>query len=210
MADDFAKPRLGPILAALLTLAVAAAAGYAGWRYWPRSVADTAAPPTPVEPAAPETLTPGGDYYAHVKLIEAAAEFDGDAWDAGGGAPDLYHQLYWNGTKIFAAEERDDRLIAEWDLLRLDLKDALLTGEVDVATAMAAPLLRAEGTLKIIVFDDDPTFNDTAGEVTLELTVLRPGVNVIEPEAGGVRRIVLDMIPRDLPLPDLLERASNR
>lgn len=163
----------------------------------------------------PPLLQPDSDYYAHVKLIELRAappDDDDGAWDARGGTPDINFKLLWNGTLLHESPQRDDTLIAEWDLIRVDLLDAIQTRQIDVASAMNAPLINVteNGLLTIEVWDDDVSFSDEAGRFDLPIATLTEGINQFNFEEGGVARLVLDMVPRDLPLPDLLERASNR
>jgi hypothetical protein len=154
-----------------------------------------------------------GDYYVFVKLIEVNAKRgDGKSWDTGGSAPDLYFNLFWNGTKIYTSPQRNDRLIAEWDLFSVNVKDAILQGTIDIPSALNAPLVRAEpgGKLTIEVWDDDTTMSDLAGRYDYSMAMLHPGLNKLEPQGGAVNRIVLDLIPRDVKTTDLIERASNR
>ena len=209
---------------ALLTLSVVAGIAAAGWwRLQPAAARtqngaaeqsrgggrDNSRPST-----GPALVQSGGDYYVHVKLIELRpVDTEGGSWDVRSeGAPDIYYTLFWNKTKVFESAEREDRLIAEWDLLRLDLKDAILSGQVEVASAVNGPLVRVEagGMLTVEVFDEDVSFDDEAGRFDLPLETLRVGLNTLTPEGGGVARLVIDLVPRDTPLPDLLDRASNR
>jgi hypothetical protein len=170
--------------------------------------------PEPVPPKIVSlNLVRDGDYYAHLKLVELRPQKpDGDSWDGNDGTPDINVKLFWNNTLLHESATRDDVLIAEWDLLRLDVRDALLSGEVDIGTAVAAPLVRAEegGVLRIEVWDDDVSFSDRAGRFDLPLVSLKEGVNRFTFDEGGVARLVLDMVPRNIDLPDLLERASDR
>jgi hypothetical protein len=198
---------------ALLTLGVVLVSAAAGWRFLPvPPVADAEA--TIVETEEPAYLALGRDYYVHVKLIELRPRrAGGRKWEPrSASAPDIGFNLYWNGTRIFEGSERGDRLIGEWDLLRLDLKDALLSGQVEVAAAVNAPIVHAEagGVLELEIWDDDVSFNDEAGRLELAVEQLHPGLNTLTPEAGGVARVVIDLVPRDTPLPDLLDRASRR
>ncbi len=215
-------------LMALLTFLLVVGVAAAGW--WQlrgtspfASESDDVVPPTARSTAKRGTpsgsptrrtlVRSGADYYAHVKLVElASSPQDDDAWDTGGGAPDINYKLFWNGTLVFESAQRDDTLIAEWDLLRLDLKDAILRGEVEVAAAVNAPLVHAGdgGVLTIEVWDDDVMSSDQAGRFDLPLATLEEDVNELTFDAGGVRRLVLDLVPRDMDLPDLLERASAR
>ena len=147
--------------------------------------------PTPA-PRGPRLLRDGDVYYAHVKLIELRPKKPGgDAWDMFGGAPDITYKIYWNGTELRQGDHRNDALIAEWDLLKLDLLDAVTAGNVEVATAVNAPLVRATGggTLTVRVWDDDDaTLSDEAGRFDLPMKTLREGVNTIEPDDDKRRR----------------------
>lgn len=208
----------------LLTLILVAGTAGAGWWMLHNDVAATSGPDdrrtsyrTTSEPSGsvPSTLLkPGSDYYIHVKLIEfRPVNEDDNPWDRGSGsAPDIAFKLNWNGTLLYEAPTRDDTLIAEWDLLRLDLKEALLSGQVDLASAINAPLINCKegGVLTIEIWDEDTIFDDPAGKFDLPLSTLKEGINTITPESGGIARLVIDIVPRDLSLPDLLERASNR
>lgn len=201
-----------PRIMALLTLAVVVGCAAGGWYLFERHAIIAQAQVSDAE--TPTLVQPGRDYYVHVKLIELHARRpDGGKWEPRGkSAPDIGFALYWNGTHIFEGAERGNRLIGEWDLLRLDLKDAILSGQVEVASAVNAPIVRIEpdGVLTIEVWDADMAFSDEAGRLELNVDALHEGINTLAPEGVGVARLVLEMVPRDTPLPDLLERASNR
>lgn len=200
---------------ALLTLVVVAGIAAAGW--WRLEQQPDRPRPgrsTRYASTQPTLVQPDRDYYVHVKLIElGATNRDGGSWEVrSASAPDPYFKLFWNGTFVYESPVRDDRLIAEWDLLRLDLKDAILSGEVEVASAVSAPLIsvREGGILRLEIYDEDASFDDEAGSFDLPIENLRQGVNTLTPDDGGIVRIIIDVVPRDMPLPDLLERASNR
>ncbi|MEL7238029.1 MAG: hypothetical protein AAGK78_04140 [Planctomycetota bacterium] len=209
------KSPLTTILAVVKTLGLLAVAILLGVTFiMPTSPPNDDKPPSDTgESTATPTLAVGDDYYAFVKLIELKPTKNGGRWDtASDSAPDIFFELYWNDTKIYEAEERDDRLIAEWDLLKLDVTDALLSGEIELGKAVNPPLVNvtAQGTLSIIVYDDDATLNDEAGRLVLTLAELRPGINTLVPDEGDVSRVLLDMVPRDISVPELIQRASDR
>ena len=197
---------------ALLTLCVVVGCAAAGWWLFDQQALVARAEVSAVE--QPTTVQAGRDYYVHVKLIELHPRRpDGGKWEPRGKyAPDIQFALYWNGTQIFESAKRDSRLIAEWDLLRLDLMDAIRSGQVEVASAINAPLVNiaAGGVLRIEVWDVDVAFNDDVGSFEVPIGELHEGLNTLTFPESGVARIMLDMVPRDMPLPDLLERASNR
>ena len=197
---------------ALVTLAIVAGCAAAGWVLFPTQQAASAQARV-VESSEPTFVAMSQDYYVHVKLIELTARAPGGGkWEPrGSSAPDICFRLYWNGTLIFEGAEREDRLIGEWDLLRLDLKDAILSGQVEVASAVNAPIIHTAegGVLTLEVWDEDMSFDDEAGRFDLPVESLHEGVNTLSP-GEGVARAIIDLVPRDIPLPDLLERASNR
>ena len=176
--------------------------------------AGAASPSGPSEPAGPPTVRDGADYYAHVKLIELRnPPPDADAWDTNGGAPDINYKLFWNDTLLFESSTRDDTLIAEWDLLRLDLRDALLSQQVEIATAMNAPLvnIKGGGVLTVEIWDDDDASpSDLAGRFDLPAELLHEGVNRFDFNAGNVARLEIDLVPARLTLPELIDRYSAR
>lgn len=199
---------------ALLTLVIVAGIAAAGWwRLQPQDRPVRGRSPSYAS-TQPMLVQPDRDYYVHIKLIELnPTTSDDGSWEVrSASAPDIYFKLSWNGVLVFESAVRDDRLIAEWDLLSLDLKDAILSGEVEVASALNAPLIRAQsgGMLALEIFDEDASFDDEAGQFDIPIENLRVGINTLTPQEEGVARVVLDMVPRDMPLPDLLERASNR
>lgn len=212
MAGNAAKD-WQPGAMAFLTLIVVVACAAGGWVLFDRHFSAQASANV-VASGEPVAVELGGDYYVHVKLIELTPKrHGGGKWEPrGASAPDVRFALYWNGTRIFTSVERPDRLIADWDLLRLDLKDALLSGQVEVASAINAPIVRAEagGVLTIEIWDEDVSFDDEAAKFDLSVDLLREGLNTLTPGEGGVARVLLDMVPRDTPLPELLDRASNR
>lgn len=211
---------------AVLTIAIVGGAAYVGWKLFHDEVAlvrvepDTASPDPAAgttDPAAGSTararVAAGDDYYVFVKLIELTPKRGEDNWDAGGSnPPDIFFELFWNDAKVFESVARDDAIIAEWDLIKLDVKDALLSGQVEIASAINAPLVSIDeyGILKLHIYDDDAMSNDDAGKIELPMISLQPGLNTIKPAGTYVSRILIDMVPRSTPLPQLLERASDR
>ena len=229
------------VAACMAVLTVCAVAATAGGGYWllvtgprPGSLADdrpqsrmpparetgsppkrTAAPaPPPPRPAGPPPLRAGDLYYAYVKIIELRPKKpDGESWDMRGGLPDVTYKLFLNGEEFYQGDVRDNRLIAEWDLIKLNVRDALISGDAEVAGAVNARLVRAraDATLRVEVYDDDSlTYSDLAGRFDLPMKSLHEGINVLRPEEGGVQRLVLDLVPRDATLDELIDRANQR
>ncbi len=196
-------------LATLLVVAGAAIVGY--WKLSPVASIDR-----PTTTTAPAGLSADHDYYVFVKLIELRpTRPDGDRWDTGkGSAPDIYFTLAWQDSTIFTGTERNDTLIANWDLFRVDIKDTITNGgKLDIASSINAPLIHitAGGKITLEVWDDDPVNSDQAGKIEIELDTLRPGSTIIEPpETSGVRRIILELIDRNTPLEELIALQAKR
>jgi hypothetical protein len=194
--------------ATVMTVAIVAGVGW--WKLQP---------PAPVASTQPTTrpgLLAGHDYYVFVKLIELRpARADGSRWDTGNdSAPDITFSLFWQSAKIFTGTERPDSLIANWDLFRVDLKDVLTNGgKLDVANSINAPLVHAgpDGVIRIEVWDDDPVGSDLADTIDLKMSDLKSGSNLIEPgTSSAVKRIVVELIDRNLPLQDLVDLQTRR
>jgi hypothetical protein len=196
----------------LATLAVVAAAGAGGW--WmlrPQTPAAGVVPAT-----SPAALVDGNDYYFFVRLIEFKPRNGDKPWDSGNGsAPDAEVILHWRGNRVFSLPERPDQLIATWDLFRVDVKQILTSGgEIDVAGAINAPLVKAgpSESVTIEVYDAD-TFNpdDLALKTDIPLSTLAPGVNRVPlPPDCGLERLEVQLIDRRTPLAELIELASRR
>jgi len=64
------------------------------------------------------------------------------------------------------------------------------------------------------VWDEDTVGSDDAGDLMIKLDDLRPGDNTFAPAHGGgniaVKRVVIALIARRPPLPDLVNMISNR
>jgi hypothetical protein len=195
----------------MLTLSVVSGVAGVGW--WKLQPARTT---TPVSATSRPALETGHDYYLFVKLIELRpTKSDGSRWDSGNdSAPDIRFDLYWQDLKIFSGTERDDTLIANWDLFRVDLKDVLTNGgKIDVANSINAPLVNVSegGGVRIDVWDDDPIASDLVAKIDLDFASLKAGTNTIEyGETVAVKRIVIDLIDRNSDLQTLVELQTRR
>jgi hypothetical protein len=195
-------------------IAVAAVAGAAGVTVW--LTRDAPAGPQTAAATRPATVVSGRDYYVFVRLMEFKPRtFEDKTWDSGNGsAPDAAVTLYWRGNRIFELPEREDRLIATWDLFRVDVKDIVLGGgSVDVSGLLNAPLVKVgpNDPVRIEVYDDDPMGDDLALNLEIDLSRLREGRNAIAlPKDCGLNRLEVELIDRETPLPRLIELASGR
>ena len=163
-------------------------------------------------------LTAGRDYYLHVKLIELAERGpDGKAWDSvDGSGPDVCFSLTWRKNVIWKSAEKPNTLIGSWDFMSVDLRQILTSkGRTDLEGLVNAPIVHCDagGVVELKVWDNDTVGSDDAGAMTIRLDELRPGENTLAPQAdksNAVRRVVLAVIDRRTPVPELVNMISNR
>jgi hypothetical protein len=197
------------------TVLLVAATGLATWRV-------TRRPPRPRQDAAaavaPPRLTPDHDYYLQVKLIELADHLPGGKpWDrVDNSGPDVRFTLTWRQNVIWKSTEKSNTLIGSWDLLKVDLGQVITSGgQTDLEGLVNAPLIhyQAGEAVELKVWDEDPVGSDDAGTVPIRLDDLRPGENTLLPSGGdskSVKRVVLAVIDRRTPVPELVNMISNR
>jgi hypothetical protein len=191
----------------------------AGFAVWKMTGGSGAGGNSQTEPAAPPRLNRGGDYYLYVKLIELADRApNASVWDrVDDSGPDIAFQLKWRNNVIWDAAVKSDTLIGSWDLMKIDLKQLVMSGgQADLEGALNAPLVHYEPgeTVELNVWDADAVgAYDTAGKVIIKLDDLGPGETTITPtgpEAKAVKRVVLALIDRKTPVPELIKAMSNR
>ena len=136
---------------------------------------------------------------------------------ADGSGPDLRFSLTWHKNVIWNSPEKQNALIGSWDLMKVDLKQIITSGgQADLADLVNAPLVhytRGE-TVALKVWDEDPVGSDDVGKVTLELNDLHVGDNLLAPQAAdpkaALKRVIVTVIDRRTPIPELAELISNR
>lgn len=200
------------------TVLLVAASGLATWQ-WSRSPGASSPIGAASQPAeAPPRLVLGHDYYIHVKLIELAERRpDGKAWDSvDGSGPDIKFSLKWHANVIWKSSEKSDTLIGSWDLVKVDVRQMLTSGSsTDLEQLVNAPIVHFEpgGAVEMKVWDEDTVGSDDAGTIHLKLDELRPGENVLLPKQDkscAIKRVVLAVIDRRTPVPELVNMISNR
>ena len=212
------RSRVLPWLWATGAVLLVAGSGLATWQ-WRRSAAlapATAAGTRPAE-STPHLLA-GHDYYLHVNLIELTERRpDGKAWDSvDGSGPDIKFSLTWRHNVIWNSPEKPDTLIGSWDFLKVDLRQMIVTGgPTDLEGMVNAPLVHCEKgeTVELKVWDNDTVGSDDAGSLVLKLDDLRPGENTLTPpldKQHAIKRVVLALIDRRTPVPELVNMISNR
>ena len=202
---------------AALMVALAAGSGYAVWRL----AGGASGMGGSSEPAstAPARLTRGNDYYLYVKLIELAERApNGSVWDrVDKSGPDIRFRLTWRSNVVWDASVKNDTLIGSWDLMKIDLRQVIASGgQAELEGSLNAPLIHYEPgeTVELSVWDDDAVGSyDSAGKVVLRLDELGPGETTLTPvgsDAKAIKRVVLALIDRRTPVPELIQTMSNR
>ena len=196
-------------IAILIPLALIAGAS-AAFIYF--SETQEQAPPDP----APKTLALGQDYYVMVRTIELyPTRPGGTAWDrVDGSGPDIQFNLTWQENVVFESQKKGDTLIGSWDALALDLKSAILKGKVDLAGSIDAAIVHVDQDtiLTLTVWDKDLAGSDAAGTVEMNLEKFTLGDNTFTFNAtdkNAIKRVVIRVIDKSLPLPELVEEATR-
>jgi hypothetical protein len=165
----------------------------------------------------PKTLEVGQDYYLMVRTIELYPNRPGGetAWDRiDGSGPDIQFNLTWQDNVVFSSQKKSDTLIGSWDALSLDVKTAVLSGKVDLAGSIDAAIIRVEKDTKVAieVWDSDVAGSDAAGSAVMQLKDFKPGDNTFtfDPtDKNAIKRIVVRVIDKSLPVRELVEEATK-
>ncbi|MBX2851717.1 MAG: hypothetical protein KTR15_08235 [Phycisphaeraceae bacterium] len=165
----------------------------------------------------PKTLQVGKDYYLMVRTIELYPKRPGGetAWDrVDGSGPDIQFNLTWQGNVVFESQQKGDTLIGAWDALSLDVKAAVLKGKVDLAGSIDAAIISVEEDTEVTieVWDNDLPGSDSAGAAIMKLEQFKPGDNTFtfDPtEKNAIKRIVVRVIDKALPITELVEEATR-
>ena len=166
----------------------------------------------------PPRLIADHDYYLHVKLIELTERKpNGKAWDSvDDSGPDIRFMLTWRGNVIWKSTEKSNTLIGSWDLMKVDVRQMITSGgPTDLGELINAPLIHyaPRETVELKVWDEDTVGSDDAGTIPINLADLSPGENTILPTLGkkmAVKRVVVALIDRRTPVPELVNTISNR
>lgn len=202
-------------LAGLLPLLLVAGSVYGYLAWWKPGADATAAKRAAADdPPEARAVRPGKDYYVFVRTLEAYPQPPGGGpWDRGPGeAPDLWYQLVWQGQTVFESDARADGLVALWDPISVDVREALLgSGKLELASTLnqGAVVNVAPGqTLEVVAWDQDALVADPVGSVTLRIDALLEGDNTFSFEPGpdnAVKRIVVAVTGTDQPVTHLFD-----
>jgi hypothetical protein len=189
--------------------------GLAVWRYTGGGGGSAGGSAT----TAPARLVRGNDYYLYVKLIELADKApNGSVWDrVDGSGPDIGFRITWRNNVVWDAAVKPDTLIGSWDLMKIDLKQVVMSGgQAELEGALNAPLIHYEPgeTVELSVWDADAVgAYDDAGKVVIKLDDFGPGESSLVSSGGDVKainRVVFALIDRRTPVPELIQTMSNR
>lgn len=168
----------------------------------------------------PARVVPGHDYYLHVRTLELYPHRpDGKAWDRlDDSAPDPRYDILWQEQVHYPSPTRDNTLLAIWDPITLDVKQALMSGgHIELASTLNqgatinAPTDDPDSTITIRVYDDDAVGSDEAGQITLKVRDLLQGDNVLTFEASdtnAVKRLILRVTDTSQPVANLLDALA--
>lgn len=168
-------------------------------------------------PPPPKTLENGKDYYLMVRTIELDQYRPGGEtkWDRlDGSGPDIQFNLTWQDNVVFTSQQKNNTLIGAWDMLSVDVKKAVLNGKVDLAGSIDAAIIRVEEDTEVTieVWDQDVAGSDAAGSAVMKLAGFKPGDNTFtfEPtDKSAIKRVVVRVIDRALPVSELVEEATR-
>ena len=96
--------------------------------------------------------------------------------------------------------------------LNAPFKGGTMVPTVDLVNAPLISYVPGEA-VELKVWDEDTVGSDEAGKISFKLEDLRPGENILTPSgerAKAIRRVVLSLIDRRTPVPELVNTISNR
>ncbi|MEM9346586.1 MAG: hypothetical protein AAGB26_08205 [Planctomycetota bacterium] len=171
----------------------------------------------PAPDPGPQTLELGKDYYLMVRTIELYPKRPGGekAWDrTDGSGPDIQYSLAWQDNIVFESQKRSDTLVGAWDALSIDVKKAVLQGSVDLASSIDAAIIPVEEDTEVLlkVWDSDVPGSNAAGNTVLKLDELTLGDTTFtyDPsDQNAIKRIVVRVIDKSLPLRELVDQATK-
>lgn len=167
-------------------------------------------------PPPPANLAPNSAYYLSVHHLELYPQrIGGGAWDRlDSSGPDVIYELIWQGNSVFTSSKKSDTLIASWDALSVDLKSAILSGQVDLGSSIQAAIVRpaASPAVTLSVWDADLADKDPAGTIELDLNTLVLGDNELTftaSDQNAIKSVTIRLIDQSLPVAELVEAASK-
>lgn len=150
------------------------------------------------------TVVPGEDYYVTVSLLEVTPhDKEGEPWDdLSSTGPDLFVEIWWQGTMVYRSRTKEDSLLARWSDTELSLRDMALGGKSaseDDLVAGARINVQPRSEVVIRVFDEDPFGTTEIGELKLPVESLQIGEQTVTQQAAGIRRIIVKVVPMQEP-----------
>jgi len=137
-------------------------------------------------------------YYVLLTLIEVAPETEsGDAWDMGGGAPDIVYEIRWQGQRVFRSSKKSDTLVAKWSNTSIGVSDVVDGVSIDSSIKAARITVRRGEDLEFIVYDNDIASPDEIGRWTIASTDLRQGDQTWRDPGGRVVSATCRVLPMD-------------
>ena len=174
------------------TLAILALCGLP-FLLWP---ADGAPPPR--APEGPAGVEAEKHYYVLLAVVEVEPEKrPGKPWDSGGSAPDLYYEIWWQGTEVFESATKSDTLVARWTNVAVDLKDVAKGVSLDDSIKAARIAARPGERIEFRVYDEDLAGHDLIGRFDVAVDDLTVGDQAWTNPGGRLKSVTCRVLPLD-------------
>jgi len=161
-------------------------------------------PPAPASPADPATapatssVVEGRAYYVLLASIEVEPrDADGDRWDVGRAAPDLYYVTSWRDTVVFRSSTKKQTLLARWSNSELGLRDMMGGVSIDDSIKAARVTARPGDVIEFAVFDEDLASDDRVATWSVPVMDLLVGDQAWAAPAKNLVSVVCRVLPVD-------------
>jgi len=140
----------------------------------------------------------GRAYYVLLVSIEVEPrDADGDRWDTGRAAPDVYYTASWRDTEVFRSSTKKQTLLARWSNTELGIRDVMGTVSIDDSIKAARVTARPGESIAFAVFDEDLAADDPIGRWRVPVLELQVGDQRWESPAENLVSVVCRVVPVD-------------
>ena len=159
-------------------------------------------------PTAIGNLVDDQEYMIYIRKVEVQSKkANGEVWDSGNSAPDVFYRLLWKNNQIYESGKKQNSLIASWIPIGISLKESILSGAVSVDQAIKLPIVKYDKNLPesdellFKIIDSDVFGNDEIENLTIYLSKLKLGDNIFDfkgKTGHGLIKAVVRVIDNDL------------
>ena len=140
----------------------------------------------------------GSAYYVLLSSIEVEPkDADGNRWDIGRAAPDVYYEVSWRDTDVFRSSTKAQTLLARWSNSELGIKDVVGTVSIDGSIKAARVTARLGEWIEFRVWDDDVAKDDPIASWKMRVMDLREGEQIWTEPSRGLVQVVCRVLPVD-------------